>query len=231
MAKKIAILQSNYIPWKGYFDLINFVDEFVLYDCVQYTKNDWRNRNIIKTINGAQWLTIPVTHNSLTQKIYETQIKFNNWNKKHWQSILTNYSKTKCFKKYSDVFETTYKFFDSVIYLSEINTILIKIINEILEINTIIKSYKDYTFEGDRNERLIQICKQANSDIYVTGPAANNYLDYDMFAKNDIKIEVFKYDNYPEYFQLFPPFIHNVTVLDLIFNEGQNAKNYLITNK
>lgn len=72
--KKIAILQSNYIPWKGYFDLINMVDEFILYDDVQYTKNDWRNRNKIKTSQGLQWLTIPVYHKNLEQKINETQI-------------------------------------------------------------------------------------------------------------------------------------------------------------
>ena len=67
--KKIAILQSNYIPWKGYFDLINMVDEFIIYDDVQYTKNDWRNRNKIKTSQGIQWLSIPVRQENLVQKI------------------------------------------------------------------------------------------------------------------------------------------------------------------
>jgi hypothetical protein len=83
MAPKIAILQSNYIPWKGYFDLIQMVDEFVLYDNVQYTKNDWRNRNKIKTPNGTQWLSIPVRGESLTQLIQDTKVVNNNWRKKH----------------------------------------------------------------------------------------------------------------------------------------------------
>lgn len=91
MAKKNAILQSNYIPWKGYFDLIQMVDEFVLYDNVQYTKNDWRNRNKIKTPNGTQWLSIPVRGESLTQLIQDTKVVNNNWRKKHWKTLLQNF--------------------------------------------------------------------------------------------------------------------------------------------
>ena len=98
--KKIAILQSNYIPWKGYFDIIRQSDIFVIYDEVQYTKNDWRNRNLIKTPNGIEWLTIPVNQKNLDQKINETFVSTTNWNKKHWNSILCNYSKSPYFKTY-----------------------------------------------------------------------------------------------------------------------------------
>ncbi len=100
--KRIAILQSNYIPWKGYFDLINMVDEFVLFDDMQYTKRDWRNRNKIKTANGSEWLTVPVLQKSChDMKIYEAEID-NRYNRqgKHYNAFQTNYAKAPLFKKY-----------------------------------------------------------------------------------------------------------------------------------
>ena len=103
--KKIAILQSNYIPWKGYFDLINMVDEFVLYDDVQYTHRDWRNRNKIKTSHGLKWLTIPVRQERFEQKIIETKVIDKRWNTKHWKSLVQNYSKAKYFNEYKYIFE------------------------------------------------------------------------------------------------------------------------------
>ncbi|HIP48251.1 MAG TPA: hypothetical protein EYG92_04705, partial [Lutibacter sp.] len=129
--KKIAILQSNYIPWKGYFDLINMVDEFILYDEVQYTKNDWRNRNKIQTKQGVQWLTIPVRQKELSQLIKDTKITDKKWGKKHWATIRQNYSKAKYFKEYKDIFEELYLNCEEQ-YLSQINYKFIVVINEIL---------------------------------------------------------------------------------------------------
>ena len=140
--KKIAILQSNYIPWKGYFDLINMVDEFIFYDEVQYTKNDWRNRNKIKTPQGIQWLTIPVRQENLEQKIKDTKISDKKWNIKHWRTISQNYSKAKYFKDYKDIFEELYLTCDEE-YLSEINYKFITTINEILGIKTKLRWSRD----------------------------------------------------------------------------------------
>ncbi|MFW5835685.1 MAG: WbqC family protein, partial [bacterium] len=99
--KKIAILQSNYIPWKGYFDIINYVDEFIVYDDAQYTRRDWRNRNLIKTPRGLKWLTIPVeVKGKYTQTIYETKIADKNWAEKHWKSIRHNYNEADCFEEF-----------------------------------------------------------------------------------------------------------------------------------
>ena len=104
--KKIAISQSNYIPWKGYFDLINRVDEFILYDDAQFTRRDWRNRNKIKTPNGTQWLTIPVdVKGRYLQKINETKVSDKKWAIKHWKQIKQNYFKAKYFTKYKDFFD------------------------------------------------------------------------------------------------------------------------------
>ena len=99
--KKVAILQSNYIPWKGYFDIINMVDEFILYDDMQYTRRDWRNRNKIKTREGTQWLTIPVENKGkFFQKINETKVVNHEWVDNHWKSIKYSYSKRAKYKKY-----------------------------------------------------------------------------------------------------------------------------------
>ncbi len=103
-----AILQSNYIPWKGYFDIINTADVFIFYDHVQYTKNDWRNRNRIKTPQGSNWLTIPVRQLDSSQKIEETHVLNQDWRKKHWASLSNFYGKTPGFKLYKDLIEPLY---------------------------------------------------------------------------------------------------------------------------
>ena len=106
MIKKVAISQSNYIPWKGYFDNIAMVDEFVLYDDMQYTKRDWRNRNKIKTANGLHWLSVPVdVKGKYFQKINETKISDPSWSTKHLNSLKHNYSKSKCYKEVIDFIE------------------------------------------------------------------------------------------------------------------------------
>ncbi|MUG31815.1 WbqC family protein [Psychrobacter sanguinis] len=224
--KKIAILQSNYIPWKGYFDLINMVDEFVLFDQVQYTKNDWRNRNQLKTKQGVQWLTIPVRHKDSDQKIIETKVADLKWSSKHWRTIQQNYSKAPYFKEYKEIFEEFY-LNNNEEYLSQINYQLIKIINQILGIDTVITWSSDYELVEGQTEKLLDICKQAGADTYLSGPAAKDYFDEDLASQEGIQVEWMDYSGYPEYKQLHEPFEHGVTILDLIFNEGPNASKYM----
>ena len=224
--KKIAILQSNYIPWKGYFDLINMVDEFIFYDEVQYTKNDWRNRNKIKTPQGIQWLTIPVRQESLEQKIKDTKISDKKWNIKHWRTISQNYSKSKYFKDYKDIFEELYLKCDEE-YLSQINYKFITTINEILEIKTKLRWSSEFELVDGQTEKLLGICKDCNADIYLSGPAAKDYFNEDLAKQENIKVEWMDYSGYKEYEQLNSPFEHGVSILDLIFNQGANAKEFM----
>lgn len=225
--KRVAILQSNYIPWKGYFDIINSVDEFIIYDNMQYTRRDWRNRNLIKTSNGLLWLTIPVeVKGKFLQKIRETKISDTQWAKKHWNTIMHNYSKAKYFKDYKDTFAELY-LQNTDLYLSDINYKFIKTINEILNIKTSIKWSWEYKVEGNSAEQLINLCKQADANIYLSGPAAKDYIQETKFEKEGIKLIWMDYSSYPEYYQLFPPFLHGVSVLDLIFNEGLNAHKFM----
>lgn len=225
--KKIAILQSNYIPWKGYFDIIGSVDEFIIYDEMQYTKNDWRNRNKIKTTNGLIWLTIPVKIEKLNQKINETKIADNKWYIKHKNSLQTNYGKATKFKECKDFIFNIYEQASRLDYISEINYTFLNEINKFLKISTKISFSTDYNIGDGKTERLINICKQSNSNIYLSGPSAKNYIDEALFTKNNINLEWFDYIGYKEYEQLYPPFEHGVSILDLIFNTGEDAYKYL----
>ena len=172
--KRVAILQSNYIPWKGYFDLINLVDEFILFDDMQYTRRDWRNRNQIKTRTGLQWLTIPVVvKGNFFQKIKDTRISDPGWAKRHWDSIVHNYSKATHFALYRELFESLY-LGSQESFLSQINYAFVTAICKILGINTQISWSYDYTSVEGKTERLVSICKQARATTYISGPAARD---------------------------------------------------------
>jgi hypothetical protein len=225
--KKVAILQSNYIPWKGYFDMINSVDEFIFYDEMQYTKNDWRNRNKIKTPQGSAWLTIAVRQENLQQKINETEVFDQKWAIKHWRTLAQTYAKAPYFREYKDVFEALYNTPDFT-NLSQINYAFIKAICEQLGIRTKLSWSTDYVLGEGKTERLVQLVRDAGGAEYVSGPAARDYLQADLFAAANIKLTWMDYSGYPEYQQLGPaPFEHGVTALDLLFNTGPNAPQFM----
>src|SRR5579864_7157911 len=104
---RAAVLQSNYIPWKGYFDIIHDVDVFVFYDDVQYTKNDWRNRNRIKTAGGVQWLTVP-TGSDINRRICDVSLPDPNWTRKHWRTLHQAYSHAPHFHRYESFLSEIY---------------------------------------------------------------------------------------------------------------------------
>ncbi|MGB1206516.1 MAG: WbqC family protein [Chitinophagales bacterium] len=224
--KTIFVCQSNYMPWKGYFDAINMADEFVLYDECQYTKNDWRNRNRIKTRNGSLWLSVPIRHNKLSQRILDTKISHTHWQRKHWQSIQQNYRKAPYFKNYAAMFEALYRD-KKWIFLSELNVAFLQAICNILHIETPITYSHNYDLKGNKSERLVDLCCQLEATTYLSGPTAKGYLQEKDFEAANVEVQYMNYDNYPVYHQQFSPFEHHVSVLDLIFNEGEHAKKYM----
>ena len=229
VSKKVAILQSNYIPWKGYFDLIHAVDEFILYDEMQYTKNDWRNRNKIKTPQGLAWLSIAVRQEHLHQKINETQVFDPKWNVKHWRTLAQNYAKAPFFRLYKDELEAIYNTPDFT-NLSTINAAFIKAVCGWLGIGTKISQSSDYQLGEGKSERLVQLVRDAGGTAYISGPAARDYLDVSLFEQAGQTVEWMDYAGYPEYRQLGPtPFEHGVSVLDLLFNTGPEAPHYMQT--
>lgn len=224
--KKVAILQSNYLPWKGYFDIIHDVDLFIFYDDVQYTKNDWRNRNKIKTTNGASWITIPVGTN-LNRLVCEVELQDSTWATKHWNSIRHAYCKTPYFNLYKDFFEDEY-LGQNWKNLSQLNQYLIKYIaNTFLGIKTDFGDSREYEVTGEKQERLISLLKRVNTDVYVSGPSAKNYIDDEVFKAANIELIYKNYLDYPEYPQLYPPFEHGVSIIDLLFQVGPAAPEYI----
>lgn len=230
MGKKVAILQSNYIPWKGYFDIINMVDEFILYDDMQYTKRDWRNRNKIVTPDGLMWLTIPVdTKGKFYQKINETKISDMKWVDEHWKSIQYNYAKAKHFNDFADAIHEMYEQCRNEEYISKVNYIFLTGICKLLDIKTKITWSSDYELVDGKTERLVGLVKSAGGDYYLSGPAAKDYIVPELFEEAGIELDWMDYSGYKEYHQLGKEFEHGVSILDLIFNEGSDAKKYLKT--
>lgn len=229
--KTVAIVQSNYIPWKGYFDLIRRSDVFVLFDDVQYTRRDWRNRNRIKTPEGLKWLTIPVeVKGKYTQEIREVKIADPNWRVEHWNSLRHAYAKSRFFKDYSEQIEALFRGAQSV-WLSEVNRYFIEGICEILRISAEFRWSWEFPRHDGKSERLFGICRELDSTCYLSGPAAKSYLDLELFDKSGISVEWMDYSGYPEYPQLYDAFEHGVTVLDLIFNTGPEAGRYLVPSE
>ncbi|MBU2623840.1 MAG: WbqC family protein [Proteobacteria bacterium] len=225
--KKIAIVQSNYIPWKGYFDLIAAVDEFILYDDMQYTRRDWRNRNQIKTPQGLQWLTVPVkVKGKYHQTIRETEIEGVDWAKSHWKSLYQNYRRAKHFNALAQELEPLY-LQTEYSHLSQLNRSLIEWVCSKLGIKTIISNSWDYQLIDGRSERITDLCVKAGGREYISGPAARDYIDETVFAEGGIKLTWFDYTGYPEYPQLWGDFTHGVSILDLLFNCGKNAPHYM----
>jgi hypothetical protein len=225
--KRLAIVQSSYVPWKGYFDLIRACDEFVLLDDVQFTRRDWRSRNRIKTKDGTAWLTVPVqSKGRYLQRINEVVVSDPNWGVRHWETIRASYARTPFFADYAPRFEAIFRQPPSD-RLSAINHAFIRAICSALGITTRITWSTDYRTRDGRNERLIDLCAQTGATEYLSGPNASGYLDDEAFAAAGITVRFADYTGYPEYPQPFPPFDHTVSALDLLFCTGPRALEYM----
>jgi hypothetical protein len=223
---RVAVLQSNYVPWKGYFDVIHDVDLFVFYDDVQFTKNDWRNRNRIKTARGAEWITIPVGQD-LHRLICEVELKDASWQAKHWRTLQQEYSRCPHFARYRGWLEDVY-LGRRWATLSELNQYLVRhIAREFLGIRTEFADSRQWGAQGSKLDRLLDLLGRCGARYYVSGPAAREYIDASRFEAAGIELEWKSYVGYPEYPQRFPPFEHGVTVLDLLFNTGPDAAWYI----
>ena len=229
MSKTVAIVQSNYIPWKGYFDLIREADEFVLYDTVQYTRRDWRNRNRIKTADGVQWLTVPVeVKGRYDQSIRDTRVSDPGWAENHRTRLGHAYGKAPHFRDYRDLFDELYAEAAGLTHLSAVNELFVRRLCGALGVTTPITSCEAYpTDNPDPTGRLLDICLQAGATEYLSGPAAKAYLDESPFNRAGVAVRYMDYAGYPEYPQLHGPFDHAVTVFDLLFMTGPRAADYL----
>jgi len=223
---RVAILQSNYIPWKGYFDIMRNVDLFIFHDDLQYTKGDWRNRNRIKTPKGSEWITIPCGVNE-KRLICEVELINNSWQLNHWKLIQSYYAKAPYFKWCSAFFEEIY-IGHTWKNLSELNQHIIKeVSSKLLGLNTTFGDSRAYNLKLTKGGRVIELLKKACATTYLSGPAGKTYLDELNFANEGIELEWMNYDDYPTYPQLYPPFEHSVSIIDLLFNTGPNANFFM----
>lgn len=219
---KVGVIQSSFIPWRGYFDFVASVDLFVFYDDVQYSKGGWRNRNRIKCHDGTRWLTVPVRHRSLGQRIDEIKIdNSKNWRPKHAMLWTEEYADAPFF---NDA-ETFAKEIASCISptLTQLNIQLIRSICTYLSISTPTILSSELKLEGARTERLISLLRAVGGTTYLSGPSADSYLEKGRFEEAGIRLEYKSYD-YEPYPQLWGPFEGAVTVLDLIANCGPQSK-------
>jgi hypothetical protein len=224
---RICIIQSNYIPWKGFFDLIGRCDEYVIFDRVQYARRHWHNRNRIKTANGVEWMTIPVvTKRRFEQPIDEVEIE-KPWAEKHWRTLELAYRRAPFFEALAPEVKAWYERADKQKLLTDVNEIFLRGIARLLGLNTRFTRDTAYPLSGAKTERLLGIARAAGADSYLSGPSARDYFDEPMFRAAGIATEWMNYDGYPEYPQLHGGFEHAVTVLDLLFNTGPEAPRYL----
>jgi hypothetical protein len=227
VARTVAIVQSSYIPWKGYFDLIRRADHFILYDDAQFTRRDWRSRNRIKTKDGLQWLSIPVdVRGRRAQRVRDVRIADASWAPRHWKRVAAAYACAPHFAAYRDAVEEVYGRATSP-WLSEINRQFIETICACLGFAPSLSWSSDYSLPDGTSERLLDMCRQAGGGVYLSGPRARAYLDMTLFASAGVSVQFIDYD-YPEYPQVHPPFEHTVSALDLIFNAGPEAQKYLL---
>ncbi|HWT25968.1 MAG TPA: WbqC family protein [Solirubrobacteraceae bacterium] len=225
--KTVTVVQSSYIPWKGYFDLIGLADEFVVYDDVEFSRGTWRNRNRIKTPQGLRWLTIPIRYRGHSRaRIDEIETSGTSWAADHWRALEASYGSAPHFETYRDAVEALYRDGEER-SLSRINVRFLRALCALLGIRTPITLSTDYEATGTGTERLVGLLTQAGATRYVSGPAGRAYIDERAFERAGIALEWMDYAGYAEYPQPHPPFEHAVTVLDLLFSVGPRAPRYL----
>jgi hypothetical protein len=223
---RVGIIQSCYIPWRGFFDFIDDVDLFILYDDIKYSHGSWRNRNQVKSAAGLRWLTVPVTAGATDMPIDQVLIgkTVKPWDQLHCRLLKESLGTALYFKDIMALWEEGIAGADT--YLSKLNEKLIRNICGYLKISTPIVRSRDYAAQGEKTARLVNLLKKLGATTYLSGPVAKDYLEERMFRDNGISLEYKSYD-YPPYPQQFGEFIGTVTVLDLIANCGPDSRHYL----
>lgn len=207
--------------------MISAADIFLIYDDMQYTRRDWRNRNLIKTSQGLAWLTVPVrVKGRYQQKIYETEIQGNSWAALHWRSIEFNYAASPFFPDVARWLRPLYLEREYNL-LTDLNRTFITAICDYLGIRTKILDSRDFALIDGKSERLADLCVKMGCDSYLSGPAAKDYIVPAAFSDRGIDLQWFDYSGYPPYKQRWGAFEPGVSILDLLLNCGKSAPQYM----
>ena len=222
---RVAIVQSNFLPWRGYFDMIDDVDVFVVLDDVQYTRRDWRNRNQIKTRDGLKWITVPVLDEYQSSLIRDVRIASDGrWREKQLGLIEHSYRKAAHFAGQFEEFRALLS--ADHLHLNDLNIALMQWAAKKLAITTRIVRSSELPSSGTKTARLIELLKGVNATSYLSGPSAEAYIEVPLFAAERISLAYKAYD-YGPYAQLWGSFEGAVSVLDLLFNTGAEARSHL----
>lgn len=222
---RVVILQSGYLPWRGYFDLIGRADLFLFHDDIQYTKQDWRNRNRIRTSAGPRWLTVPVRHQSASQRIDEIDISYDaDWRRDHLNQLAAWYGKAPFHRVYRNRLEEILSLRPQ--RLSDLNQRIIRWLAGELGLKTPLRQTAEFGPVGSRTDRLIDILTKVGATTYLSGPAAKAYIEVEKFRNANIGLEFKTYD-YPPYPQQGQGFTDFMSVIDLLMNVGDDAASYL----
>jgi hypothetical protein len=222
---KIAIAQPTYLPWLGYFDLLDQVDQFVLLDSVQFERQSWQQRNRIKTPQGLAWLTIPVVFRGrLNQNIADVNIRVPDFWRDHLRAIELNYRRAPFFGRYYDELRRRIEISVSSPSLPGLTISLLRWLAEVIGITTPMVRSSELPVHGKRTELLAEICVSLGASAYLSPFGSCEYLLDELPTLTGCGIEVrFHHYEHPVYRQMFPPFHPYACILDLLFNEGDNA--------
>ncbi len=225
---RVCIHQPNYLPYIGFFNKIKHTDTYVLFDMAQYEKNNFHNRNRIRTENGSMYLTIPIlSKDCYLKKVCDVKLPPNNkWMKKHWKAIEANYARSDYFDSYKNSLEEIYQ--TNFTGLTDFNEKIIRfLINEFRLESTIIKSTDLNLDENLKStDLLINILKELDATFYLSGPSGKKYLDELIFRKEGIRLD-YQHFTHPDYKQRFDGFVENMSAIDLLFNVGEKSKEIL----
>lgn len=227
--KTIAILQSNYLPWRGYFDIIAAVDEFLIFDEVQFTRRDWRNRNRIMVQGKPHWLTIAVkTKGRFDVPINQVEVVDGSWAATHWRTIATAYGKAEHFPRYRAALEQGYEQASRLTTLSAINELFLRLLMAFLDLPDRIGHASDVPRRAQTpTDRLVEICLARGADTYLSGPAARAYIEPEKFERAGVVLRYADYSGYPSYDQRAPAFEPGVSMLDVLMRCGPAARTHL----
>jgi hypothetical protein len=220
----VTIHQPQYLPWLGYFDKMDQADVFVLLDNVQFKKNEWQNRNRIKTAQGWQWITVPTLYR-FPSLIRDVQINVDvPWAHKHRQALFTHYCRAPYFQQHSNFFTATYT--QRWQNLADLNVHVIRYLTTALGINTPLVLASALPTSEEPTERLITICKALGATAYLSGKDGGKYLQAARFAEEGIDL-LFQDFNHPVYAQLYGEFLPQLSAIDLLLNCGSASLSIL----
>ena len=217
---RVTIHQPQFLPWLGYLDKIDQADAFMMLDTVQFKKNEWQNRNRIRTAKGWQWLTVPVLQH-FGQRIDEVLINPTAaWKAQHLRALDMHYARAPYRNRYLAQLRELYA--APWNKLSDLNEATVQWLLEAYGITTPVHRAADYAARDEPTDRLIDLCRAVGATQYLAGPGAEHYMDTPRFESSSVRLNLQVF-HHPIYRQVYEPFEPNLSALDLLLMQGPEA--------